>query len=302
MEPRAPEALLALDFGGTKAATALCDLEGNVLKQTIVETRAFSSAGRLLSSVLSDAKSMVAEAGTVLQAIGVSTMGITAEDQVFMAPNLDGWSDLKIPSRIRETFPSTPFAIENDVKAAALAETKKGELKNVYSGVYVNLGTGMSLALVYKGEVVRGFNGASGEIGYALRNRHERLGYAHDIAPAESVVGGKGIALAASEAFGREVSAKQLFEMAESGDRKAESFLDGVLSELAFQLTNVVIAWDPEVVVLGGGMVSSRDRIVPVLSKYFSEFAPYPPEIKIARFDNNPALYGAIDLAKQLLG
>ena len=107
--------------------------------------------------------------GATLAAVGVSTFGIPFEDRVDLAPAIPGWGDLPLGRELRAAFPGAAIAMATDAKAAAQAEVRWGALAGCDPAIYLNLGTGLSTALVIGGQVVAGADGAAGEIGYNLR-------------------------------------------------------------------------------------------------------------------------------------
>lgn len=298
--------VLAFDFGGTKFVVATASPAGAVLIRREAKTREFANGQDVLDAAVRSGIEIIEETiagghGTTLAGIGLSTMGITRRDQVLMAPNVVGWADLHIEETMQKAFPGIPILIENDVKAAAFGEVRRGALKDADFGLYVNLGTGIAVTYTLNGTVLQGHNGASGEIAYNLRTAHEPLGAADDVAPLEEFVGGRNIAKRMGHYFDTAVTAEELFRMSSSNER-ARALAEEILHELSFQLTNAIIQWDPEVVVFGGGMIGAWDMISSFLDKYIKKFVPFPPKLSIAYFGANPSLYGAIELGLQGAG
>ena len=290
--------ILAFDFGGTKVAIATADSNGIVLSRKILSTDDFKDAISLLDRAIIEGKRLLESLdASSLVSVGVSTMGITFEDNVIMAPNVVGWSKLRLPSYFRYAFPNIPITIENDVKSAAIAELRHGALKSVNTGIYVNLGTGIAVVFIIDGRIVHGYQGSAGEIGYSLRDPNELRGFSEGVAPLEEFVGGKGIRSHTIDFFNRDMEAIEIFQRVRDGDSRAREFINSVIKEIAFHLSNLAIAWNPEVVVFGGGMVGARDLIFPIIRSYFEKFVPFPPQLLEARFKQLPALYGAIELA-----
>ncbi|HEX3493659.1 MAG TPA: ROK family protein, partial [Streptosporangiaceae bacterium] len=195
-----PPVVLGLDFGGTKIAVAVCDVQGNRLASATVSTasrdsrdardtpadgtahtdrtdaevgpdgqnlaqivfrRAIRSARGLLDTAAPDSE---------LVAVGASTFGIPHEDKVELAPAIDGWESLALGRELRAAFPGATIRMATDAKAAAAAEVRWGALHDCDPGIYLNLGTGLSAAIVAGGEVIVGANGAAGEFGHNLRS------------------------------------------------------------------------------------------------------------------------------------
>ena len=163
-----PSVVAAIDFGGSKIAAAVCDLSGNRLASSRVDTRAGdgSPAGLAGARAIFDrgvriTRELLAAAApdSDLAAVGVATFGIPAEDRVLLAPAIDGWESLALGRELRAAFPGAQLRMATDVKAAAAAEYRWGALRGCDPGVYLNLGTGLAAAIVAGGQVLSGDGG-----------------------------------------------------------------------------------------------------------------------------------------------
>jgi glucokinase len=214
--------VLGFDFGGTKIATAVCDLKGNRLASATVCTGAGSgapaasepgaagpaTAGRagdrgaqaIFGRGIQAARDLLAASapGRELAAVGAATFGIPFEDRVELAPAIDGWESLALGRELRAAFEGAEVRMATDAKAAATAEVRWGALNGCDPGVYLNLGTGLAAAIVIGGQVVSGGNGAAGEIGYNLRAVSDVGRSLGRRMPLEDVVSGQGLARQAS--------------------------------------------------------------------------------------------------------
>jgi glucokinase len=291
--------LLGLDFGGTKIALATARSDGTVLYRHEIPTLADQGAERAVERAVAAGRDLIdrtAIAGERLRAVGVATMGVTLEHRVLMAPNVPGWDRLALPRLMCEGFSTDAVYIENDVKAAAAAELRWGALQGVDVGIYLNLGTGIATALIAGGTVLRGAHGAAGEIAYNLRHLHEEEGAKEGHAPLEEFAGGGAIAARVARQFGPACTPNDVFRQAES-DPVARAFVEVTLTEVAFHVTNLAIALDPERIVVGGGLLRSKEIVLPRLTFHLQRFVPFPPEVRVAHFSLDAGLMGAIAVA-----
>ena len=166
-----PPVVLGLDFGGTKIAMMVCEPSGERLASSTVASGGELGARASFERGIQAARALLAgaAAGRGLAAVGVSTFGIPFDDRVELAPAISGWDKLAFGHELRDAFPGTRVVMATDAKAAAQAEVRWGALAGCDPAVYLNLGTGLSAAIVAGGQVLAGMNGAAGEIGYNLR-------------------------------------------------------------------------------------------------------------------------------------
>jgi glucokinase len=239
--------------------------------------------------------------GRELAGVGAATLGIPYDDRVELAPTYPGWGELPFGTLVREGFPGVPVRLATDVKAAAAAELRWGALADCDPGLYVNLGTGLAVAIVAGGTVIAGAHGASGEIGYNLREPADVGVGPDDRIILEHVVSGQALETTGTARLGRPVTAADVFTLAPT-DPDAAALTDGFLRELAMHVANLTIALDPVRIVVGGGLVGSWDRIEAGVRRALDAAVPFPPELVVARFPSDAPLIGALALGVEAAG
>jgi glucokinase len=295
-------AVLGLDFGGTKIAVAVGDLSGRRLGARTIESRDGAGAAEAMTRGLTAARELLVEVAPdhELAGVGAATLGIPYDDRVELAPTFPGWGELPFGRSIRDAFPDVPVQLATDVKAAATAELRWGALTGCDPGLYLNLGTGLAIAIVAGGTVITGAHGASGEIGYNLRSPADV--YAGDERTIlEHVVSGQALETTGTTRLGRPVTAADVFTMART-QPDAAVLTDEFVRELAMHLANLAIAVDPTRIVVGGGLVRSWDQLEPGLRRALDAAVPFPPELSVARFPTEAPLIGALALGVEAAG
>jgi glucokinase len=285
--------VLAIDFGGTKIAIATADAdsaEGRPSTMTRLRTLGSAGADQAVRRTFEAARDLLPDP----VAVGVSTFGVLRGDRVRLAPNVPGWDGLALPELLRTEFGDAPVAIDNDVNAGAAAELRWGALRGVDVGLYVNLGTGLAAALVAGGKLLPGSHGAAGEIGY-LRDSDDASWFADGHAPLEESVSGGALAERGSKLLGRPVTAAELFTL--RGEPGVAGLLDSALATLSRTIANLCVVFDPERVVLGGGMMGAAEHIMPLVAGAVRRTVPFPPVLSPARFVDDAPLIGAVALA-----
>jgi glucokinase len=316
--------VLGFDFGGTKIATAVCDLMGNRLASATISTGAAVAgparggepaavqpaaehgARAIFDRGIRAARELLATAAprSELAAVGAATFGIPFEDRVELAPAIDGWESLALGRELRAAFEGAEIRLATDAKAAATAEARWGALNGCDPGVYLNLGTGLAAAIVVSGKVVSGGNGAAGEIGYNLRALSD-VGLALEARlPLEDMISGRAVARQAARlsAPGSRVRTAEEVFGASSDEPRLDRLVSEFVTELAFHVVNLAIGVNPVRIAVGGGMVGSWDRLRPGLARALDAGTPFPPELVPARFPADAPLLGAVALAADAAG
>jgi glucokinase len=297
--------VLGLDFGGTKTALAVVDPDGTRLGSAVHDTLPDLGAGASLGRAIAAGRELLDRVapGRRLGAVGVATIGIPGEDGVALAPNIPGWDALALGRELRGAFPGAPIRLATDVKAAATVEAESGALVGCDPAIYLNLGTGLAVAIIANGAVVDGRNGASGEIGYNLRGLGD-VGVAADgRIPLEDVVSGKSLMVEVAALLGTDgaggsgdgsVSGDVFARVGE--DPRLVGLFDRFIAELSFHLVNLAIAVDPARIAVGGGMVRSWDLLRGGLRDALDAAVPFPPELVRAAYPYDAPLMGALAL------
>ncbi|GAB3153133.1 ROK family protein [Micromonospora sonneratiae] len=290
--------LLGIDFGGTKMAVGVADIDGRMLHSERVPTYAERGAEQALERALDLAATLVERAGGRLAAAGIASPGVIRDDGIDLAPNVPGWEHLRLADAVRGRLGVSLVSVANDLNAAALAELRLGALRDADPGLVIGLGTGVAAAVTVRGEVVAGFRGAAGEIAYAVVGS----GWPEPSEPVgpetmlETAFAGRALDQLA-ERLGIAGGAAGLCAAAEQPGAAREALL-ARLDELARHLATCHLLLDPQRVVLVGGVAGS-DLIRTLLTERLRQVLPHPPELVLSAFADDAALLGAITLARE---
>lgn len=296
--------VVAVDIGGDNLRARAADLTGDVLAADRRPTPARGAAPvieatiEMISRVLAD----VGGTNGRLRALMISAPGVVHADghTVSAAYNLgeDGAFDLVGP--IRRAIGGS-VEVDNNVNMAAVGERWRGHGADVPTFAFVAVGAGIGMGLVHRGELVRGAHGAAGEIAYLpLHGRPsavKRTGHGRDLLSAEA--GGYRMLDRASrldwagEAPG---SVAEIFARAESGDHTADELVRDEGRQIGLTVASACAVFDPELVVLGGG-VGSNPLLLPIVARSTRSIVPFPPRIEISRLGDVASLTGALSVA-----
>lgn len=296
--------ILGVDMGGTKMYGALSDLGGNILDEVNVGSHgsnaeeSFSRLATLIDTLLSSPKL----AGRQVDGIGVGAPGITLhkEGVVTWASTLH-WKNFPLKQRLSERYP-LPITVDNDVNLAAMGELWFGAGQNTQNMVMVAIGTGIGAGIIIDGALYRGSKEASGEIGNMLPGC-EFLGKNYQAFGAlESVASGTGIAERArmilkrkrSEEELEELTAEDVFEAAKQRQSWAWRVIDETVDYLAIAIANLAVAFDPEVIILGGGVSRSAEMLVQPILYRMEGTIPTLPKLVVSSLGLRAGVMGAI--------
>ena len=218
------------------------------------------------------------------------------------APSIDfnAWSEQKFGLR---------FAIENDARMALLGERHAGAARGCDDVVMVTLGTGIGGAAMIEGKLLRGKHAQAGCLGGHLPAKvGGRPCTCGAIGCLEAEASGWSLPLLAREWPGfsaskladqENIDFKTLFEQADDGDRVAVEVLDYCLKVWATGAVGLIHAYDPERIVIGGGVMRRASVILPYIQSYVNKHAWTPwgkVQIVAAQLGNDAGLFGAIPL------
>ena len=327
-----PQVVVAMDWGGTWTRTAVIDRQGEILwharepnPQNGTKEEYLSNAEKLLSNAIQQAGGPVAGIGAAVAGPVEPTTGT-----FFQPPNLMVLDGISFKALWEKAF-QVPVWVGNDANLAALGEHYFGAGKEsadkgrpVKTLFYVTVSTGVGGGVVDKGSVFLGANGLTAEIGHTLVDTTVDALQCQCGARGclEAMASGTGIeriakqklasggfpdsALAALDAG--LVDSEAVFDAAEKKDSLALSILEGAVSALAVGLTNVVHLFNPDMIVLGGGVTDGLvkldllpeiDRQIHgrAMSELHKEF-----QLTSARLGDSVGLAGAAALVWDQLG
>lgn len=298
--------VLALDIGGTKIDVGYFDVESHELRCRRLPASGWDAGGAAtVEAVLKrTGEFMQADGDRRVVAAAAALPGVISGAEVRLAPNAAMLKGVDLRERFSAVFGTDLVTLENDVKAACLAEYTWGALRGTGYGLYINLGTGLSASAVLNGVVYHGANNAALEIGYQLVPEVAEKascwrGYADGSAPMEDFFSGGALDRLARELVGAGCSSKDLFVAQDAPTRRA---LQRRLTTFGAQVANLAIAFDVERIVVGGGVSAQYDVIAAVLGSMLNRFVPFAPALSKARFADNAPLLGALELARRSAG
>jgi len=282
---------LGIDIGGTMIKTAIVDENG-----VISEKKLYPTQRKLREQLLQIVKEELAVSNP--EAIGIGTAGrvdpLTGEVNL-ATDNLTGWTGVPLKSFIQEET-GVVTAVLNDANAAALGEWFSNH-RRTETLVMLTVGTGLGGGVVINGVPLLGKRGEAAEFGHVVLHPGGRRCNCGKAGCAEQYVSMRLIHRLVTEVTGRELDRATLVEQYMSGDPIVEKAVDTVAGDLAIVIDSNFLSFDPETVVIGGGICELGDRFLLSLREKLvapSQLSLYSPEdVVLSLSRNDSGIIGA---------
>lgn len=279
--------LLGLEIGPHRVAAVLSDLDGQVMGTTaraVDETAPADERIERLRTAVADLLRRGGIARSSLRAVGVGSPGIVeADGTVRLGTALPEWTGLPLGERLRRSF-KCPVLVENDANTAAVAEHWKGAATESDDVVFVLAGLSPGAGALIGGRLHRGYGGAAGEIG-ALH----LLG--RDVTP-ETLLSTTDEPLHPLD----EQAVAEVFAHAREGDERAQQAVERFIQRLVHDVAALVLALDPELVVVGG-WAAGLDGVLEPLRRELARYCLRPPRVALSMLGEAAVATGALRLA-----
>ncbi|WP_027340870.1 ROK family glucokinase [Hamadaea tsunoensis] len=310
---------IGVDIGGTKVLGGVVDDSGKVLATHRLPTPA-DDVAKTRDVIIEVVKELAA--GHEIEAVGIGAAGWIDADRstVLFAPNL-AWRNEPLKDGVSRGT-GLPVVVENDANVAAWAEFRYGAAEDATdSMVLFTVGTGIGGGIILGGQLLRGAHGIAAELGHVnvVPGGHVcgcgRHGCIEQYASGSALVrfaqsGAKddpataGLLLEKAGGNAGAITGPMVTEAAQAGDGVAVDAFDQVGTWLGVAMADMVQLLDPQVIVVGGGVIDAGDLLMrPALKSYQEQLAqrrnsPYA-ELRPARMGNEAGIVGAADLARR---
>ena len=306
---------IGVDLGGTNVAIGIMDENYQLVRKGSTPTPANDPEG-IVQAMADLCSKLVKEAGISFDDVayaGIASPGIVDRKagEVVYANNIN-FKHFPLSKLLMDKIPLKAVYLENDANAAALGEAKAGAARGTKNSVMITLGTGVGGGIIIDGKVYMGSNCAAGELGHIVI---EKNGY-------PCTCGRKGCWEAYSSATGLirmtkeklaacpdskmhervqkdgKVSGRTAFDMSREGDKAAQEVVDTYISYLACGIGNLINIFQPEILVIGGGISGEKENLLAplrplMLTESYGGGVVKATELKIAELGNDAGIIGA---------
>ena len=307
-----PRLVFAVDLGGTHLRVALIDDSGKIHAQLKQETPKGDSPKCVVEALVAAAEQCIQRlaAGKVFAA-SIMVPGTVDKDNAVVAqvPNLHCLDNFGLKAALQERL-GWPVVLENDANAAAMGETWLGAARGFRKVICVTLGTGVGGGIILDGKLWRGAHGSAGEIGHTtvdpfggLKCKCGNTGCLEMFASATAIVrmAKEDLPLFPKSLLNADsLSAESVYDAGKKGDELAVTVFHRFGSYLGAGLANLINLIDPEIIVIGGGVVNGWELFAPDMQQQVKEraFRAIAQQVKIvpAECGDNAGLLGAARL------
>ena len=300
---------IGVDVGGTSIKFGVFDGNKKFIEQfsVVTEFRTKNAEKTIVKDMLDSIERYCEdnEYGATkakIAGIGFAIPGPVVNNQVLRAVNINWKKKYDIEKEAKRRLgKKVKIRVYNDANAAALGEYKltlKGKYKSI---CLMTLGTAVGIGIIINGKLIEGKSGIAGELS------HLKVDFADDAMKCncgntgclETVAGGRGIANVYNKMYNTDIAhgAQDVIRHAKEGDEKAIAALEKSLDYLSTAISIVMLVYEPEIILIGGGVSNEGTYITQIIKKCLKKkmfITDTLPKILIAKLKNKAGLYGAV--------
>lgn len=292
---------IGVDLGGTNVRVAKVDEQGNLLQVVKEATEIEQGVEHVIEKIIHMIEAIDGYGECMGIGMGVPGPVDTKRGVMMMATNLPGFEGYPLAERLSAHF-HQPVYVDNDVNVACMGEAMLGAGKECDSVYYVTISTGIGGALVVNHKVISGAHGYAGEVANIIIDRNREKVNFLNVGAVENEASGTALTRKGRERFPKEdiQHAGHVFDLARKGDAEAVRLCDEMAYDLAVMFSVIAHVADPEVFVLGGGVMKGKDVFLAKMEQYYRSLihaGMQAVEFKEAQLDE-PGIVGAAMLVK----
>lgn len=254
---------IGVDIGVNYILGILTDLQGNITNEKITHFNdlSYEEIQIQLNMIIDSLLLSMPPSSYGLVGIGVGVPGtVSTEGEILLAPNLN-WRNKDLKGFLEEKY-DVPVLIENEANAGAYGEKKFGAGQSSDNLIYISVGIGIGVGLILNGELYKGHNGFSGELGHMTIEVDGPLCRCGNQGCWELYASEKALVNNAAEkgirpADGQKLSLEMLNELAEGGDPVAINIFREIGNYLGIGINNIINIFNPEQIIVGNRLASS---------------------------------------------
>lgn len=305
---------IGLDLGGTWLKYGIAGRDGTLLHKARRPSGAKDGREAIFGSMLAAVRELLEwsrDKGTV-RAIGVGSPGLVDYRRGVLlggAPNLPGWDGADIRGRLQQEF-GIPTYVDNDANVMALAEARLGAARGAKQAIFLTLGTGIGGGILIDGKLYRGAWFCGAELGHTVIKFDGRPCNCGNVGCVEQYASAPGMIRTYTELLEKGgksipdgITTEVIFARAAAGESEAQKAIEDTAYYLGVGLSSFVNIFNPEVVVIGGGVAEAGDDFIRmaegVARKLAQPGATEGLRVVRAQMGNDAGMVGAVLLAAE---
>lgn len=286
--------VIGIDIGGTSIKGMVVDRTGRLFDQGKIETDAREGKDRIVANLLTLLDRLLARHADV-QGIGIGTAGrvdVRSGEVVYATDNLPGWQGTNLKAYLEDAR-SLPVFVDNDVNAALAGEVWLGAGKDLDDVSMLTLGTGVGGANMVGGRLYRGARWNGGEFGHTILVPGGRPCNCGVRGCMEQYLSGTALVRLASEAAGKSyASGMEVLDDYVKGDPQVMDVMRRFAEHLAIAVNHLHLGLNPQAVILGGGLIDSKQLWWPLLLEAMADLK-LDADVRPAQLGNKAGAVGA---------
>ncbi len=282
---------ICIDIGGTNIKYGILNEDGTILFDSSRKTSVYEDGNDILEDIDNIICNLINDYR--VEGVCVSTAGVVDDESgviIHAGKTIPGYIGTDIKGFIEEKF-SLKCEVENDVNSAALGEACAGAGKGYKSIFCMTVGTGIGGAIILNNDIVRGASKSAGEVGYINVNGKPIQEIASTKILVKNVAKRKNIKP-------NDINGRIIFEEGKKGDSICSEEIDNLVDNLTELISNVVYFLNPEVIILGGGIMEQREFLEPKINNFLRGKLPKTffesTKIEFAKLGNKAGMIGAL--------
>ena len=304
---------IGIDLGGTNIKAGVVNDEGKIISSLIIPTEANLGWEKVILNIEKLISNLIRDNN--VHAIGIGIPGpVDFEKGIIREmPAIPGAKNVNIVEYIKNKF-NKPVFVDNDANNFALGEIAFGVAKDKKHVIGITLGTGIGGGIIIDGKLYRGFKSYAGEVGHmtivpnGVQCNCGKFGCWEAYASATALIKNalsykkRNIDTKLKDYPDEKIDAKVVFDLAKEGDTFCVSIVNNMFFYLGLGLSSLINIFNPEIVVIGGGVSLAGDFLLEPVKKIALEnvLSPLREDLKImiSKFGNTAGMLGAAGLAK----
>lgn len=295
------EKAIGIDLGGTSINGGIVDSKGNIIVKYEHETGKKVGSNEVLRRIGLVIQNLL-DLDDSINVIGIGSPGFidNINGRVLgHGGNIEDWGDTNIKSFLESAFPSRKIYVDNDANVAGICEGWIGAGKDFNSFIMMTLGTGLGGCIYTEDQGIwHGQNFQGAELGHGILYPNGRACTCGQKGCVERYVSGTAIEDHYFELTGNKYSSKEIFK-SYARDGIAKKVIREFSDNLAIYISSIKNIFDPEGIIIGGGLINGRDLWWDNMINKYNEYVNSPEGIKIvpAIYLNDAGIIGAGKLA-----